>query len=91
MVLIRQIMKPPWHPDRPARNSVDGGRSICLLDQGRLKALKAKVLRRILTLLLTRQRTSKEEIELNEPGDHTTSVLLRKLLAEVNGTCAELH
>ena len=29
-----------WHPDRLARNSVDGGRIIYLLDQGALKDLK---------------------------------------------------
>jgi len=29
-----------WHPDRLARNSVDGGRIIYLLDTGRLAALK---------------------------------------------------
>lgn len=29
-----------WHPDRLARNSVDGGRLIYLLDQGRLQDLK---------------------------------------------------
>lgn len=29
-----------WHPDRLARNSVDGGRIIYLLDQGRLKDLR---------------------------------------------------
>jgi len=29
-----------WHPDRLARNSVDGGRIIYLLDTGRLKDLK---------------------------------------------------
>lgn len=29
-----------WHPDRLARNSVDGGRVIYLLDQGHLKDLK---------------------------------------------------
>jgi site-specific DNA recombinase len=29
-----------WHPDRLARNSIDGGRIIYLLDQGRLKDLK---------------------------------------------------
>jgi hypothetical protein len=29
-----------WHPDRLARNSVDGGRIIYLLDTGRLSALK---------------------------------------------------
>ena len=29
-----------WHPDRLARNSVDGGRVIYLLDTGRLAALK---------------------------------------------------
>jgi site-specific DNA recombinase len=29
-----------WHPDRLARNSVDGGRIIYLLDNGRLKDLK---------------------------------------------------
>ena len=29
-----------WHPDRLARNSVDGGRIIHLLDTGKLKALK---------------------------------------------------
>src|SRR3990172_1524990 len=29
-----------WHPDRLARNSVDGGRVIYLLDTGRLKDLK---------------------------------------------------
>ncbi len=29
-----------WHPDRLARNSVDGGRIIYLLDTGRLKFLK---------------------------------------------------
>ncbi len=29
-----------WHPDRLARNSVDGGRLIYLLDQGRLRDLK---------------------------------------------------
>ena len=29
-----------WHPDRLARNSVDGGRIIYLLDIGRLKDLK---------------------------------------------------
>lgn len=29
-----------WHPDRLARNSVDGGRLIYLLDQGQLKDLK---------------------------------------------------
>lgn len=28
-----------WHPDRLARNSVDGGRIIHLLDQGKLKSL----------------------------------------------------
>jgi site-specific DNA recombinase len=29
-----------WHPDRLARNSVDGGRIIYLLDNGKLKDLK---------------------------------------------------
>ena len=29
-----------WHPDRLARNSVDGGRIIYLLDTGKLRALK---------------------------------------------------
>ena len=29
-----------WHPDRLARNSVDGGRIIYLLDRGKLSALK---------------------------------------------------
>jgi len=29
-----------WHPDRLARNSVDGGRIIYLLDTGKLKSLK---------------------------------------------------
>ena len=29
-----------WHPDRLARNSVDGGRIIYMLDTGKLKALK---------------------------------------------------
>ncbi|MDE3067739.1 MAG: recombinase family protein, partial [Verrucomicrobiota bacterium] len=29
-----------WHPDRLARNSVDGGRIIYLLDTGKIKALK---------------------------------------------------
>ena len=29
-----------WHPDRLARNSVDGGKIIYLLDTGRLKALR---------------------------------------------------
>ena len=29
-----------WHPDRLARNSVDGGRIIYLIDTGKLKALK---------------------------------------------------
>ena len=29
-----------WHPDRLARNSMDGGRIIYLLDQGRLKTLR---------------------------------------------------
>ena len=29
-----------WHPDRLARNSVDGGRLIYLVDTGKLKALK---------------------------------------------------
>lgn len=29
-----------WHPDRLARNSVDGGRIIYLLDTGKLKTLK---------------------------------------------------
>lgn len=29
-----------WHPDRLARNSVDGGRIIFLLDQKRIKDLK---------------------------------------------------
>ena len=29
-----------WHPDRMARNSMDGGRIIYLLDQGRLTDLK---------------------------------------------------
>ena len=29
-----------WNPDRLARNSVDGGRIIYLLDIGKLKALK---------------------------------------------------
>lgn len=29
-----------WHPDRLARNSIDGGRIIYLLDQGNLKDLK---------------------------------------------------
>jgi len=29
-----------WHPDRLARNSVDGGRIIYLLDCGRITALK---------------------------------------------------
>ncbi|MSU54559.1 MAG: recombinase family protein [Candidatus Staskawiczbacteria bacterium] len=29
-----------WHPDRLARNSVDGGRIIYLLDMGKLQALK---------------------------------------------------
>lgn len=29
-----------WHPDRLARNSIDGGRIIYLLDTGKLKALK---------------------------------------------------
>ncbi|KKS11194.1 MAG: Recombinase, partial [Candidatus Daviesbacteria bacterium GW2011_GWB1_41_5] len=29
-----------WHPDRLARNSVDGGRLIYLVDAGKIKALK---------------------------------------------------
>ena len=29
-----------WHPDRLARNSVDGGRIIYLLDTGKIKSLK---------------------------------------------------
>ena len=29
-----------WHPDRLARNSVDGGRIVYLLDTGKLSALK---------------------------------------------------
>jgi hypothetical protein len=29
-----------WHPDRLARNSVDGGRVVYLLDTGKLSALK---------------------------------------------------
>ena len=29
-----------WHPDRLARNSIDGGRIIYLLDTGKIKALK---------------------------------------------------
>jgi len=29
-----------WHPDRLARNSVDGGRIIYLLDTGKLSSLK---------------------------------------------------
>ncbi len=29
-----------WHPDRLARNSVDGGRIIYLLDQGQLKNMR---------------------------------------------------
>ena len=29
-----------WHPDRLARNSVDGGRIIFLLDTGKIKELK---------------------------------------------------
>ena len=29
-----------WHPDRLARNSIDGGRIIYLLDTGKLKDLK---------------------------------------------------
>ena len=29
-----------WHPDRLARNSVDGGRIIYLLDTGKLQSLK---------------------------------------------------
>jgi DNA invertase Pin-like site-specific DNA recombinase len=29
-----------WHPDRLARNSVDGGRIIYLLDRGKIKSLK---------------------------------------------------
>src|SRR5262249_35006128 len=29
-----------WHPDRLARNSVDGGRVVYLLDTGRLKDLR---------------------------------------------------
>ncbi len=29
-----------WHPDRLARNSMDGGQVIFLLDQGRLQDLK---------------------------------------------------
>ena len=29
-----------WHPDRLARNSVDGGRIVYLLDTGRLRSLK---------------------------------------------------
>ena len=29
-----------WHPDRLARNSVDGGRIIYLLDTGKIKTLK---------------------------------------------------
>jgi DNA invertase Pin-like site-specific DNA recombinase len=34
-----------WHPDRLARNSVDGGRIIYLLDTGKLKTLKFPTLR----------------------------------------------
>jgi len=30
-----------WHPDRLARNSVDGGRIIFLVDSGKIKALKS--------------------------------------------------
>src|SRR4029077_17982177 len=29
-----------WHPDRLARNSVDGGQIIYLLDTGKIKALR---------------------------------------------------
>ena len=29
-----------WHPDRLARNSVDGGKVIYLVDTGKIKALK---------------------------------------------------
>ena len=29
-----------WHPDRLARNSIDGGKIIYLLDQGKLQSLK---------------------------------------------------
>jgi len=29
-----------WHPDRLARNSVDGGRIIFLVDSGKIKSLK---------------------------------------------------
>ena len=34
-----------WHPDRLARNSVDGGRIIYLLDTGKIRALKFPTLR----------------------------------------------
>ncbi len=34
-----------WHPDRLARNSVDGGRVIYLLDTGKIKTLKFPTLR----------------------------------------------
>ena len=30
-----------WHPDRLARNSIDGGRIIFLIDTGKIKALKS--------------------------------------------------
>ncbi len=30
-----------WHPDRLARNSIDGGRVIFLIDTGKIKALKS--------------------------------------------------
>ncbi|MFH1955725.1 MAG: recombinase family protein, partial [Patescibacteria group bacterium] len=30
-----------WHPDRLARNSIDGGRIIFLIDTGIIKALKS--------------------------------------------------
>ena len=29
-----------WHPDRLARNSIDGGRIVYLLDKGQLKDLR---------------------------------------------------
>lgn len=33
-----------WHPDRLARNSVDGGRIIFLVDSGKIKSLKSPTL-----------------------------------------------
>src|SRR3989344_5698895 len=62
-----------WHPDRLARNSVDGGRVIYLLDTGKLASLKFQTFWRSPALPLEPERESPKPKRLLSSPIHSTS------------------